>query len=120
MLLRTLNQLEAERSDLNNVLNDLRSREQEEGLPQELTGQLSKVVTSAVAPDGPSSPKPFRMAAIGGLLGLALGVGLALLRASIREGRLNATKPEVLDVGSPPLLTLNSVAAKTDNQTMAS
>lgn len=120
VLLRTLNQLETERSDLNKVLTDLRSREQEEGLPQELTGQLSKVVTSAVAPEGRSSPKPIRMAAIGGLLGLALGVGLALLRASIREGRLNATKPEVLDLASPPHLTLNSVAAKTDNQTMAS
>lgn len=122
-VLRTLNQLETERADLSKVLNDLRSREQEEGLAQELTGQLSKVVTRAVPPENRTSPKPLRMAAIGGLLGLALGVGTALLRASIREGRLHAaTMPPANPAGAtaPAPLILSGSPANADNQTLAS
>jgi len=46
----------------------------------DIQSEQAEVVTPAVAPSSPSSPQPIRTAALAGLIGLLLGVGLAYLR----------------------------------------
>ncbi|WP_028471552.1 YveK family protein, partial [Nocardioides alkalitolerans] len=60
------------------------------------------IVDAASAPQGPVSPQPSRNLALGGILGLLLGLGIALLREVLDNTIKNAE--EVTSVASAPLL----------------
>jgi succinoglycan biosynthesis transport protein ExoP len=46
----------------------------------------SRILSDAVIPGGPSEPRKSRIVALAGILGIMLGVGVVLLRASRRNG----------------------------------
>jgi polysaccharide biosynthesis transport protein len=62
------------------------------------TTSLATVVQPAISPDGPSSPRVALNTAVAGALGLALGIGLALLLAT----RGSAPDPPVPQIPSVP------------------
>jgi polysaccharide biosynthesis transport protein len=62
----------------------------------------AELVQPALTPSSPSSPKPVRNAALGGLLGLLLGAGLALV-LSVRDRRIRNVDEMQALVGRPLL-----------------
>jgi capsular exopolysaccharide synthesis family protein len=79
-----------------------------------------KVVSPALPPQSPSSPRLLVNLAIGFLLGIAIGVGLAILRATLDTGLRNlqqveaAGKPLLGKIGNDPSAIENPVIARSD------
>lgn len=70
----------------------------------------ARVITAADAPEGPAAPKPLRNSVVGGLLGLLVGIGLALLRERVdRRARRSSDLERWL--GLPLLASIGESAA---------
>jgi succinoglycan biosynthesis transport protein ExoP len=61
-----------------------------------------EVVLRAISPSSPSSPQPLRDTLVGGLLGLALGAGVALVREHV--DRRIETRDEAAGIAGAPVL----------------
>jgi succinoglycan biosynthesis transport protein ExoP len=69
-----------------------------------------ELVTPAIAPVSPSSPKPVQDALLGLVVGLALGIGAAFLRNSLDDTLTSGESVEMV-IGEPVLATVPVVAS---------
>ncbi|HKK07364.1 MAG TPA: polysaccharide biosynthesis tyrosine autokinase [Gemmatimonadota bacterium] len=98
------------RSDLLTQLNTmLQQRLKEAQISAAVEDASVRVVESAVLPDRPIAPKPVRNLALGGFLGLLLGVGLAFVR-EYTDRTLHADEDVEALVGAPVLARVPPVA----------
>jgi polysaccharide biosynthesis transport protein len=72
-------------SDAAQLANAVAEQVADLGRPTKTDPSIASVVQPAIPPDGPSSPRVFLNTLVAGALGLALGIGIAILRASMRE-----------------------------------
>ncbi len=98
-----LEQFQIERNELVVQRSDLRGRIEELTVAGQAAGiGGGDVLIRAVVPESPASPQPFRDTAVGGLLGFALGAGLALIREHI--DRRVETRDEAARIAGAPVL----------------
>jgi capsular polysaccharide biosynthesis protein len=72
-------------SDATQLANAVAEQVTELGRPTKTDPSIVSVVQPAIPPDGPSSPRVFLNTLVAAALGVALGIGIAILRASMRE-----------------------------------
>ncbi|HKK28263.1 MAG TPA: polysaccharide biosynthesis tyrosine autokinase, partial [Gemmatimonadota bacterium] len=95
---------------LGNIDQMVQQRLQEARIQEAVQDPSVRVVESAVLPDEPIAPRPLRNLALGGFLGLLLGVGLAFVR-EYTDRTLHADEDVEAVVGAPVLARVPPVAA---------
>ncbi len=95
---------------LGNIDQTVQQNLQEARIQEAVEDPSVRVVESAVLPDEPIAPKPMRNLALGGFLGLLLGVGLAFVR-EYSDRTLHADDDVEALVGAPVLARVPPVAA---------